>query len=72
MPPTRTPAARGPGNPRVGYYFAVLNAIISGVAIYVNSIGVKMFGDSTLYTALKNAVVGIAVLIPVIVVASRR
>ncbi|GAC1450860.1 MAG: hypothetical protein PVSMB4_10140 [Ktedonobacterales bacterium] len=72
MPPTRTPAARGPGNPRVGYYFAVLNAIISGVAIYVNSIGVKMFADSTLYTALKNSVVGIAVLIPVIVVASRR
>ncbi|HEV7125917.1 MAG TPA: DMT family transporter [Ktedonobacterales bacterium] len=65
-------SARPPGNPRVGYYFAVLNAIISGVAIYVNSIGVKLFADSTLYTALKNAVVGIAVLLPLIVLADSR
>jgi hypothetical protein len=57
---------RKPANPRVGYYFAALNALISGVAIYVNSIGVKTFSDSTLYTALKNAVVGIAVLIPLV------
>lgn len=71
-----TPAAQGParkpGNPRVGYYFAALNAIISGVAIYVNSLGVKSFPDSTLYTAMKNAVVGICVLIPLIVLASTR
>lgn len=63
---------RKPANPRVGYYFAVLNAIISGVAIYVNSIGVKTFSDSTLYTALKNAVVGIILLIPLLVVANTR
>jgi drug/metabolite transporter (DMT)-like permease len=36
--------------------------LISGVAIYVNSLGVKMFADSTLYTALKNSVVGIVLL----------
>ena len=54
--------ARKPGNPRVGYAFAALNAVISGVAIYVNSSGVKTFKDSTLYTALKNAVVGVCVL----------
>lgn len=64
--------ARKPGNPRVGYYFAALNAIISGVAIYVNSQGVKAFPDSTLYTAMKNAVVGICVLIPLLVVAGSR
>ncbi len=51
-------------NPRVGYTFAVLNAIISGFAIYINSIGVKLFHSSTLYTTLKNSVVGLALLIP--------
>lgn len=60
-----SPAApeRKPGNPRLGYIFAALNAIISGVAIYINSNGVKTFKDSTLYTALKNAVVGVCVLV---------
>ena len=51
-------------NPRRGYTLAVLNMLISGVAIYVNSLGVKMFADSTLYTALKNCVVGIVLLVP--------
>jgi transporter family protein len=51
-------------NPRLGYTLAALNMVISGVAIYVNSIGVKLFSDSTLYTALKNLVVGMALLLP--------
>ncbi len=38
--------------------------VISGVSIYVNSLGVRMFSDSTLYTALKNAVVGVALILP--------
>lgn len=59
-------------DPRLGYYFALLNAIISGVAIYVNSIGVKLFADSTLYTALKNAVVGVALLVPLVMLARAR
>jgi transporter family protein len=50
--------------PRLGYTLAALNMVISGVAIYVNSLGVRMFSDSTLYTALKNSVVGIALLLP--------
>ncbi len=50
-------------NPRRGYILAVLNMLISGVAIYVNSLGVKMFADSTLYTALKNCFVGIVLLV---------
>jgi|GEM_PF-1620303 len=53
-------------NPRLGYALAVLNMVISGVAIYVNSLGVKMFSDSTLYTALKNSVVGIALLVALV------
>ena len=57
---------------RTGYYFAVLNAIISGLAIYINSQGVKMFSDSTLYTGLKNAVVGVALVIPFFFMANSR
>lgn len=56
----------------IGYWFAALNAIISGVAIYVNSLGVKLFADTTLYTMLKNSVVGLVLIIPVIALASQR
>ena len=45
------------GNTRRGYYYAGLNAVISGFAVFINSYGVKLFSDSTLYTTLKNAVV---------------
>jgi transporter family protein len=55
---------RSTADPRLGYSLAALNMVISGVAIYVNSIGVRMFSDSTLYTALKNSVVGLALLVP--------
>ena len=65
-------AERKPGNPRLGYTFAALNAVISGVAIYVNSNGVKTFKDSTLYTALKNAVVGICVLVLLFFISGAR
>lgn len=51
-------------DPRRGYVFAVLAMAASGVAIYVNSLGVRMFADSTLYTALKNSVTGLALLAP--------
>jgi drug/metabolite transporter (DMT)-like permease len=61
-----------PADPRIGYYFAGLNAIISGFAIYINSLGVSLFKDSTLYTTLKNAVVGVALLLPVVLLTSRR
>ncbi len=59
-------------NPRLGYLFAALNAIVSGFAIYINSLGVKLFSDSTLYTTLKNAVVGVALLLPLLFFAQRR
>jgi drug/metabolite transporter (DMT)-like permease len=60
------------GDPRRGYILAVLNMVVSGVAIYVNSIGVKTFSDSTLYTALKNATVGIAFLVPLLFSGQKR
>ncbi len=59
-------------DPRRGYTLAVLNMVISGIAIYVNSLGVKMFADSTLYTALKNAVVGLVLLVPLAVSRENR
>jgi drug/metabolite transporter (DMT)-like permease len=59
-------------DPGRGYLFAALTMVISGVAIYVNSIAVKSFGDSTLYTTLKNAVVGVALLVPACAIPARR
>ena len=59
-------------SPRLGYYYAALNAIISGFAIYINSLGVKMFSDAALYTTLKNVVVGIALLVPTLLLARQR
>ena len=46
--------------------------VISGVAIYVNSLGVRMFNDPTLYTALKNTVVGVAFLVPLALSVEKR
>jgi drug/metabolite transporter (DMT)-like permease len=59
-------------DPNLGYVFAVLNALVSGIAIYVNSQGVKLFSDSTLYTTLKNTVAGVALLLPVLFFARCR
>ncbi len=59
-------------DPRIGYGFAGLNAIISGIAIYINSLGVKLFSDATLYTTLKNAVVGVLLFVPLLIFAERR
>lgn len=59
-------------NPRLGYQFAALNAVISGFAIFLNSLGVRMFADSTLYTALKNGVVAVVVAVPFVVSPASR
>jgi len=47
-----------------GYVLAALNMVVSGVAIYVNSLGVRMFSDSTFYTAGKNLFVALALSAP--------
>lgn len=59
-------------HPRLGYVFAILNAVISGVAVYVSSLAVGTFHDAVLYTSLKNAVVGVLLLIPLAVLARER
>ncbi len=55
---------RGGRNAYLGYVFAILAAVISGVSVYVNSLGVKAFSDPVLYTALKDGVVGVILFIP--------
>jgi drug/metabolite transporter (DMT)-like permease len=54
----------GRRSPRLGYVFAGMAAAISGVSIYINSLGVRAFADPVLYTALKDGVVGLALLVP--------
>ena len=55
-----------------GYRMALLAAVISGLSIYVSSLAVRVLPDATLYTTLKNAVAGLLLLVPVIVLARRR
>lgn len=56
----------------LGYVFAALAAAISGVSIYVNSLGVRMFSDPVLYTALKDGFVGLVLLVPLLFSAGWR
>lgn len=55
-----------------GYRLAALAAVISGFSIYVNSFGVRVLPDSTLYTTLKNGVAGVLLLVPVLLLARCR
>jgi drug/metabolite transporter (DMT)-like permease len=57
----------GVARPASGYLVAALAAAISGVSVYVNSLGVRSFADPVLYTALKNGLVGLALLVPLAV-----
>lgn len=60
-------------NPRLGYGMAAVAATISGISIYVNSLGVgSVIKDATLYTTLKNSVVGLIVLLPLAFLAGQR
>jgi drug/metabolite transporter (DMT)-like permease len=54
----------GLARPASGYLIAALAAAISGVSVYVNSLGVRSFADPVLYTALKNGLVGLVLLAP--------
>ena len=57
----------GKRSPWFGYTFAILAAAISGVSVYINSLGVKTFSDPVLYTALKDGVVGLILFFPLLV-----
>ena len=58
--------------PALGYLLAVLAAAVSGISVYVNSLGVSTFSDPVLYTALKDGVVGAVLLLPLVAVAAWR
>ncbi len=51
-----------PGTRRTGLLLALATAGISGVAVYLNSFGVRAFGDATAYTTAKNLVAAIVLL----------
>jgi drug/metabolite transporter (DMT)-like permease len=53
---TRPIATRADATRRTGLLLALGTACISGVAIFLNSYGVKAFGDPTTYTTAKNVV----------------
>ena len=57
---------------RLGYVLAALATAISGVSVYVNSLGVQSFSDPILYTALKDGFVGLALLLPLAMSPGRR
>lgn len=64
--------AKAATRPWLGYVFAVAAAIVSGASVYVNSVGVHIYKDATLYTTLKNGLVGVILLVPLLVFAERR
>src|SRR5690242_15501148 len=59
--------ASGRQSLRFGYVFASLAGVVSGVSVYVNSLGVKSFADPVLYTALKDGFVGLVLLLPLVI-----
>lgn len=64
--------AAGRRNPALGYAFAVAAACISGVSVYVNSLGVRAFADPVVYTTLKDGLVGLVLLAPLVFSAGWR
>lgn len=55
---------------RTGLLLALATAALSGVAVFLNSYGVKAFGNASVYTTAKNLVAAVVLL--VVVTASRR
>lgn len=57
---------------RTGLLLAAATAVVSGVAIPFNALGVRAVGDATLYTTAKNLVAGILLAVIAIAVAATR
>ena len=55
-----------------GIVLAFVSAVISGVSIYVNGLGVKHFPDPTVYTTAKNGVAGLLLLAVLAATYTRR
>ncbi|OIQ83982.1 EamA-like transporter family protein [mine drainage metagenome] len=52
-------------NRRTGLLLALSTAVISGVAVFLNSYGVRAFGSASLYTTAKNVVAAVVLLVVV-------
>jgi drug/metabolite transporter (DMT)-like permease len=55
-----------------GLGLAVASAVVSGVAVFTNSYGLKAFGDPTLYTTAKNLVAAMVLAALLVIVTRRR
>jgi drug/metabolite transporter (DMT)-like permease len=65
LAPHRSPFAETsiPRTRSWGLALALVAAVISGVAVFTNSYGVKAFGDPTVYTTAKNLVAALVLLV---------
>lgn len=61
----------GQGTRRTGLLVAACTAVISGVAVFLNSYGVASFGNPSGYTALKNSVAALVLIVGAGVLAAR-
>jgi len=57
---------------RTGLLLALGTALISGVAVFLNSYGVKAFGDASTYTTAKNVVAALVLVALTAAMAARR
>ncbi len=77
MSPTRLNATRPSATPpratrRTGMLLALGTACISGVAVFLNSYGVKAFGDASTYTTAKNVVAALVLVALTAAISARR
>ena len=68
----RAGASRAGATRRTGLLLALATACISGVAVFLNSYGVKAFGDATTYTTAKNVVAALVLVTLVGVISASR
>ena len=59
---TRPGTTRPGATRRTGFLLALATAGISGAAVFLNSYGVKAFGDATTYTTAKNVIAALVLL----------
>ena len=70
--PAQSGAAPDSAARRVGLKLALATACISGVAVFLNSYGVKAFGDATTYTTAKNVVAALVLVTLVAAMSASR
>src|SRR5665647_3795457 len=69
---TRPSATRPGATRRTGLLLALATACISGVAVFLNSYGVKAFGDASTYTPAKNVVAALVLVLLAGAMSTRR